>query len=39
MNEMEYFDFLCRCEEYEERNNDSWMDDGWEEEYGEETVV
>ena len=34
MNEVEYMDFLCRCEEFEERNNDCWMDDGWEDDYG-----
>lgn len=30
MNELEYLDFLCRCGEFEERNNGNWMDDGWE---------
>ena len=30
MNEMEYLDFLCRCEDFEERNNDRWIDEGWE---------
>lgn len=35
MNEMEYFDFLCRCEDFEERDNTRWMDDGLEDDYGE----
>ena len=38
MNELEYLDFLCRCGEFEDRNNGNWMDDGWEDDYGEECI-
>ena len=36
MNEMDYFDFLDKCEEFEERSRAGWMDNGLEDEdYGE----
>ena len=39
MNDIEYMDFLCRCEEFEERSGGDWMDYGWEDEYGKEEPV
>lgn len=37
MPETEYIDFLCRCEGYEERDNDRWMDGEREDDYAEGT--
>lgn len=36
MNDIEYMDFLCKCEEFEERSRGDWMDAEMEGDYGPE---